>query len=163
MSGGVDSSACATLLKLQNNICVGATMILHKDDDAKCSGSRDVLDAKRVCDVLKIPHYVSDFSNYFSEYVIDNFVKSYENGATPNPCIECNCHLKFSKLFDMASELGCDIVATGHYAKVEYDEKYGRCVLKKGKNEKNALPDVGPDDGPDLGCSRFRIQPHHQS
>ena len=136
MSGGVDSSACATLLKLQNNICVGATMILHKDDDAKCSGSRDVLDAKRVCDVLKIPHYVSDFSNYFSEYVIDNFVKSYENGATPNPCIECNCHLKFNKLFELANELGCDLIATGHYARVEYDEKYGRRVLKKGKNEK---------------------------
>lgn len=135
MSGGVDSSACACLLKSQNNICIGATMILHKDE-SKCSSTRDVLDAKRVCDILEIPHHVSDFSDHFDQYVISNFIKSYENGATPNPCIECNCHLKFDKLFDMANELGCDFVATGHYAKVEYDEKYGRCVLKKGKNEK---------------------------
>ncbi|MBO5379423.1 MAG: tRNA 2-thiouridine(34) synthase MnmA [Clostridia bacterium] len=136
MSGGVDSSACAKLLKSQGNICIGATMLLHSGGDAKCSGLKDAKDAKRVCDLLEMPHHVSDFSSYFEEFVIDNFIKSYENGATPNPCIECNCHLKFDKLFDMAAELGCDFVATGHYAKVEYDEKYGRCVLKKGKNEK---------------------------
>ena len=136
MSGGVDSSACACLLKSEGNTCIGATMILHSEKDAKCSGTRDVDDAARVCEKLNIPHHVADFSNYFEEYVIDNFIKSYENGATPNPCIECNCHLKFDKLFDMAKSLECDYVATGHYAKVEYDERYGRCVLKKGVNEK---------------------------
>ena len=136
MSGGVDSSACACLLTSEGNTCIGATMILHSEKDAKCSGTRDVDDAARVCEKLNIPHHVADFSNYFEEYVIDNFIKSYENGATPNPCIECNCHLKFDKLFDMAKALECDYVATGHYAKVEYDERYGRCVLKKGVNEK---------------------------
>lgn len=136
MSGGVDSSACASLLKSEGNECIGATMILHSDKDAECSGTRDVDDAKRVCEKLNIPHHVSDFSDHFEKYVIDNFIKSYENGATPNPCIECNCHLKFDKLFELATELGCDYVATGHYARVEYDEKYGRCVLKKGVNEK---------------------------
>ncbi len=134
MSGGVDSSACAVLLKSQGYDCYGATMKLHTQRDAKCSSDKDIIDAQKICEKLKIPHSVADFSSFFDELVIQNFISSYENGATPNPCIECNYHLKFNKLFDLASELDCDYIATGHYARVEYDEKYGRKVLKKAKN-----------------------------
>ena len=136
MSGGVDSSACAYLLSRQGFDCHGATMKLHGGISTKCSSEADINDAKSVCEKLKIPHSVADFSSYFSKYVIDNFITSYENGLTPNPCIECNYHLKFDKLFDVAAELGCDYVATGHYAIIEYDESYGRRVLKKSKNLK---------------------------
>ncbi len=133
MSGGVDSSACATLMKGEGYLCVGATMELHGNS---CTSEQDVLDAKKVCEKLKIPHHVVDFSKDFDKYVIESFISAYENGATPNPCIECNFHLKFDKLFDFARELECDYIATGHYAITEYDEKYGRVVLKKAKNVK---------------------------
>lgn len=135
MSGGVDSSACAVILKSQGYECLGATMRLHSNIGAKCSSEKDIIDARRVCEKLKIPHSVADFSSFFNEYVVENFISAYENGATPNPCIECNYHLKFNKLFDLAKDLGCDYVATGHYARIEYDPKYGRRVLKKAKNK----------------------------
>ena len=133
MSGGVDSSACATIVKNEGYECLGATMRLH---GASCTTETDIKDAESVCQKLKIPHHVVDFSEDFQKYVIDNFISAYENGATPNPCIECNFHLKFDKLFDYATELGYEYVATGHYAITEYDEKYGRVVLKKAKNTK---------------------------
>ena len=133
MSGGVDSSACAQIIKDKGCECVGATMKLH---GASCTSEQDVIDAEKVCKKLKIVHHVVDFSDDFEKYVINNFISSYENGATPNPCIECNFHLKFDKLFDYAAELGCDYIATGHYAITEYDEKYSRIVLKKAKNIK---------------------------
>lgn len=133
MSGGVDSSACAQIIKNEGHECVGATMKLH---GVSCTSEQDVIDAAKVCEKLKIAHHVVDFSKDFDKYVINNFISSYENGATPNPCIECNFHLKFDKLFDYAAELGCDHIATGHYAITEYDERYGRIVLKKAKNAK---------------------------
>lgn len=133
MSGGVDSSACAALMTKQGNKCVGATMRLH---GSSCTSEQDISDAKSVCEKLKIPHHVVDFSRDFDKYVIKNFIFAYENGATPNPCIECNFHLKFDKLFDYANELGYDYIATGHYGVTEFDPKYGRVVLKKAKNTK---------------------------
>lgn len=133
MSGGVDSSACAQIIKNEGHECIGATMQLH---GVSCTSKQDALDAKKVCEKLKIAHHVVDFSADFEKYVINNFISAYENGATPNPCIECNFHLKFDKLFDYASELGYDHIATGHYAITEYDEKYNRIVLKKAKNLK---------------------------
>lgn len=133
MSGGVDSSACAQIIKNEGHECVGATMKLH---GVSCTSEQDVIDAAKVCEKLKIAHHVVDFSKDFDKYVINNFISSYENGATPNPCIECNFHLKFDKLFDYATELGCDHIATGHYAITEHDERYGRIVLKKAKNAK---------------------------
>ena len=133
MSGGVDSSACAQIIKNEGHECVGATMKLN---GASCTSEQDVIDAAKVCEKLKIAHHVVDFSKDFDKYVIKNFISAYESGATPNPCIECNFHLKFDKLFDYATELGCDHIATGHYAITEYDEKYGRIVLKKAKNAK---------------------------
>lgn len=134
MSGGVDSSAVAYIVKSLGNDCIGATMRLCTDTAQGCTTDTDVRDAKFVCDCLKIEHRVVDFSSDFEKYVINNFVESYENGATPNPCIECNFHLKFKKLLEYAEQNGCDSIATGHYGIIEYSEKYSRLVLKKAKD-----------------------------
>ena len=131
MSGGVDSSAVAYIIKNEGYSCLGVTMRLHSQNTQGCVTDRDAQDAKFVCDKLKIEHRVVDFSADFDKYVINNFIEAYENGATPNPCIECNFHLKFDKLFEYAKENSYDFVATGHYARIEYSEKYGRLVLKK--------------------------------
>ncbi len=88
-------------------------------------------DAKKMCDFLNIPHYTIDFSKEFKKYVIDDFICQYKNCRTPNPCIECNKYLKFGTMYEKAIELGCDYIATGHYAKIEYDEKFDKKVLKK--------------------------------
>ena len=135
MSGGVDSSAVAYIIKNEGHPCLGATMRLHTSSYDGCVTSKDIEDAKGVCDSLKIEHRVVDFSQDFDKYVISSFISAYENGATPNPCIECNCHLKFDKLFEYASAEGIDYVATGHYAKIEYSDKYGRLVLKKANDK----------------------------
>ncbi|MBQ7353168.1 MAG: tRNA 2-thiouridine(34) synthase MnmA [Clostridia bacterium] len=133
MSGGVDSCATAILVANEGYMPLGATMRLN---NSSCVSDKDINDAKTACEILKIPHHVVDFSSDFEKSVIKNFVESYENGLTPNPCIECNFKLKFDKLFDFASELDCDLIATGHYARIEYSEKYGRKVLKKATNIK---------------------------
>lgn len=137
LSGGVDSSAVALIMKRAGYDVHAVTMKLHSKKDKTvndCVTSEDIEDAKSVCKHLEISHEVVDFSEDFDKYVIKNFVSSYENGATPNPCIECNFHLKFDKLFEYGRRLGYDDIATGHYAKIEYDEKYGRRVLKKASN-----------------------------
>jgi len=84
-----------------------------------------------VCDYLEIPHYTVNFKDEFQEYVIKDFITSYANCKTPNPCMECNKYLKFGSMYQKAKELECDYIATGHYAKIEYDEKYQKNVLKK--------------------------------
>lgn len=131
MSGGVDSSAVAYIIKNEAYQCIGATMRLHSQRTAGCVTDRDIEDAKDVCNTLEIEHRVVDFSEDFDKYVINNFIEAYENGLTPNPCIECNFHLKFNKLLEYAKENGYDCVATGHYAIIEYSEKYRCLVLKK--------------------------------
>ena len=135
MSGGVDSSVAAKLLADAGNDCVGCTMKLYTNEDAGISRSRtccsldDVEDARSVAARLKMPYYVFNFSEDFREKVIEKFVRSYEAGLTPNPCIDCNRYMKFAKLFDRAKVLGCDHIATGHYARIERaGESY---VLKK--------------------------------
>lgn len=130
MSGGVDSSVAAILLKNQGYDVVGVTMKLHNFVNTENDAS---VDAKRVCDYLEIPHYTLDFKEEFKKYVIDDFICQYKNCKTPNPCIECNKYLKFGAMYKKAVELGCDFIATGHYAKIEYDEKYASNVLKKSK------------------------------
>lgn len=135
MSGGVDSSCVAYLIKNQGLLCSGATMRLHTQDCEGCVTSKDIEDARLTCSTLGIEHHVVDFSKDFDKYVISNFIESYENGATPNPCIECNFHLKFDKLLEYAKENGFDSIATGHYAIIEYSEKYNRLVLKRAKNK----------------------------
>ena len=135
MSGGVDSSVAALLLKEQGYDVVGATMRLwHEADDKSrpggCCALTDVHDAKRVCDKLGIRHYVLNLEKEFKKYVVDEFVKEYLQGRTPNPCIVCNEIMKFGFFLKKAEALGFDYIATGHYANVE--SSGGIFKLKKG-------------------------------
>ncbi len=129
MSGGVDSSVSAVLLKEQGYEVIGTTLELFAG--SSCCNINTYLDAKNVCKEIGIPHFTFDFKNEFKKYVIDDFINCYSNCKTPNPCIECNKYMKFGIMYEKAKELGCDYIATGHYAKTEYSEKYGRTVLKK--------------------------------
>lgn len=137
MSGGVDSSVAAFLMKEAGYECMGVTMKLYGNEEAGvprergCCSLDDVEDARSVAHRIGIPYYVFNFSDRFREEVIERFVAAYESGCTPNPCIDCNRHLKFDKLHLRARELGYDYVATGHYARVEYDAVSGRYILKK--------------------------------
>lgn len=137
MSGGVDSSVAAYLTKAQGYDCIGVTMKLFHNEDIgvsrehSCCSLDDVEDARSVARRLGIPYHVFNFSDRFRECVIDKFVRAYENGTTPNPCIDCNSYLKFDKLFQRARELGCEYVVTGHYARIEYDAHTGKYLLKK--------------------------------
>lgn len=141
MSGGVDSSVAALLCSQMNYECIGATMKLFDNEDTcipkeqTCCSLEDVEDAKSIAQLLGMKHYVFNFKDDFREKVINKFVCSYESGSTPNPCIECNRHLKFEKLFQRAKELGYDYVATGHYARIEYDNKKGQYLLKKASDQ----------------------------
>lgn len=138
MSGGVDSSVAALLMKEQGYDIIGVTLKLHapeSSDELSCCTSQDILDAKAVCDRLSIEHRVIDFESNFKENVIDRFVSSYINGGTPNPCIDCNRFIKFSKMLEIAQEEGFDYIVTGHYARVCYDENSDRYLLKKGIDE----------------------------
>ncbi len=101
-----------------------------------CCSYSSSQDAKRVCDKLKIPHYTLNFTEEFKKYVIDDFIKCYQECKTPNPCIECNKYIKFDLLYKKAQELECDYIATGHYAKVEYSDKYKQYVLRKSQEER---------------------------
>ena len=128
MSGGVDSSVCAYLLKERGMDAAGVTMRLADGSYAPADDA-NTADAKRVCDFLGIPHYTADFRADFREHVMDYFTAEYLRGATPNPCIECNKHLKFGAMLSWARENGADCIATGHYARVaEADGKY---IIKK--------------------------------
>lgn len=137
MSGGVDSSVAACLMKEQGYDCIGVTMKLFHNEDIglsrghTCCSLEDVEDARSVAHKLQMPYYVFNFAAQFRESVIEPFVASYRNGETPNPCIECNRYLKFEKLFQRAKELGCDYVVTGHYARIAQDPASGRYQLKK--------------------------------
>lgn len=133
MSGGVDSSVAAKLMIDRGSECVGCTMILKSDEciqnDASCCSTKDINDAKSVCNESGIDHFVCDFSTDFRKKVIDPFICCYENGITPNPCVNCNKHFKFNRLIAEMNRHGCDHIVTGHYARVE--EKDGNFYLKK--------------------------------
>ncbi|MEA4965242.1 MAG: tRNA 2-thiouridine(34) synthase MnmA [Oscillospiraceae bacterium] len=139
MSGGVDSSVAAKLLMERGFDCIGCTMRLYDNGDAgiphgrTCCSLEDVEDARGVAYQLGMPYYVFNFTDCFREKVIGNFVRSYEAGRTPNPCIDCNRYLKFDKLFARARALGCAYIATGHYARIGCEG--GRYVLRKAADE----------------------------
>ena len=137
MSGGVDSSVAALLTKESGDECIGATMKLYNNEDIgvhrekTCCSLDDVEDARSVAYQMAMPYYVFNFTADFHTEVMDRFVDAYENGCTPNPCIDCNRYLKFDKMFHRMQEIGYDYIVTGHYARVEYDEKRDRYLLKK--------------------------------
>ena len=139
MSGGVDSSVAAFLMKEQGCQCIGATMKLFHNEDIgvkrtkTCCSLEDVEDARSAAFRLGIPYYVFNFSDDFKGQVIDRFIAAYERGATPNPCIDCNRYLKFERLYERARILGCDAIVTGHYARIEQEN--GRWLLKKSLDE----------------------------
>ena len=140
MSGGVDSSVAAILLKQQGYEVIGCTMRLWEprdnQEESSCCGNDAIYDAKRVCDKLEIPHYTINCKQEFKEKVVDYFVTEYHKARTPNPCVECNRYLKFGAFYKKAKELQCDYIATGHYAAIEFSKQYGQYVLKKSKEEK---------------------------
>jgi tRNA-specific 2-thiouridylase len=137
MSGGVDSSTAAWLLKERGYEVIGATMCIGRMDKAqgepaRCCGLADIEDARRVALQLEIPFYVFHLREEFEKEVIQYFCNEYARGRTPNPCILCNEKVKFGSFFKKALELETDFIATGHYARLDFNEKIGRYLLKKG-------------------------------
>lgn len=138
MSGGVDSSVAACLLKEEGKEVIGATMLLLDDKKTK----QAIEDAKNICKKLGIKHYIFDLRKEFKKEVIDNFIEAYKSGKTPNPCVNCNKYFKFGLFYQKAKELGADYIATGHYAKIknnrlvmsdvtEKDQSYFLCQIDK--------------------------------
>jgi tRNA-specific 2-thiouridylase len=140
MSGGVDSSVAAALLKDDGYEVIGMTMNLYSlpkeactsEDLRSCCGWKAQEDANRVAAALGIPHFVVDFRHEFERSVIDDFCREYAKGRTPNPCVRCNRFIKFDLFFERARRLGADFMATGHYARLGLDPASGRRLLKKG-------------------------------
>lgn len=135
MSGGVDSSVAAHLMREKNYDIIGVTLHLFDNEDAgirekTCCSLADVEDARSVALKLGMEHYTFNFKEDFKEQVIARFIDAYENGRTPNPCIDCNKYIKFKRLLERAKQLDYDYVVTGHYARIEQNN--GRFLLKKG-------------------------------
>jgi len=140
MSGGVDSSVCAQMMKEEGFDCIGMTMRLWKGEEAEsascsdksCCGAESVEDARLVCDTLGIPYYAINFREEFWKEVVEVFANEYFAGRTPSPCILCNERLKFDTLYKKALEVGAEKVCTGHYARIEYCDQSGRWHLLRG-------------------------------
>ena len=129
MSGGVDSSVVAALLKEQGHEVIGVTMKLWEGPEGEmpetgCCTASDSEDARKVASKLDIPYYVLDYTESFSKNVVDNFIDMYAQGLTPNPCVECNRSVKFDHFLNQAKKLNCEKVATGHYAKIIKNENF---------------------------------------
>ncbi len=151
MSGGVDSSVAALLLKGQGYEVVGATMKLFDFDevggdrkrDGRCCNIESINDARNVCQAIGAPHYVFDFTRQFRSTVIENFVSEYRLGRTPNPCVVCNTEIKWELFLNRGRELGCDMIATGHYARTGLDDNsdryYLRCGVDNSRDQSYAL------------------------
>lgn len=140
MSGGVDSSVAAALICDAGYDAIGVTMKLYDNEtvdvcrENTCCTLEDTEDARQVATSLGMPYYVFNFTEDFDRQVIERFVRTYEEGGTPNPCIDCNRYMKHEKLYHRAETLGCDVIVTGHYARIEQDPATGRWLLKKAKN-----------------------------
>ncbi len=143
MSGGVDSSVVAGILAEQGYDLIGITIKTYKYEDvggnvgneSSCCSLDGINDARAVAAKLGFPHYVLDFSERFGAEVIDNFVDEYLNGRTPNPCVICNRKIKWEELIRKSDALGADFIATGHYAKVKFDENTKRYYVSRGRDE----------------------------
>lgn len=129
MSGGVDSSVSAYLLKKEGYEVIGSTLELYAG--SSCCNVNTYLDAKNVCKEIGIPHFILDCKQEFRECVINDFINNYSNCRTPNPCIECNRFMKFGLMWEKAKEMSCNFIATGHYAKTCYSEEFKRWVITK--------------------------------
>jgi len=138
MSGGVDSSTAAALLQEKGYEVIGLTMHLWdptadgKGNFGRCCAPEDIQDARRVCDQIGIPHYVINLRPAFEKEVVDYFVAEYLQGLTPNPCIRCNDRIKFHYLLRKAEELGAQSLATGHYARIQWDPQFSKYRLRRG-------------------------------
>lgn len=140
MSGGVDSSVAAAVLKQRGHDVIGLTMQIWQESQtdprhAGCCSLGAVEDARRVARTVGIPHYVMNFRDEFRQSVIDNFISEYERGRTPNPCVQCNKHVKFEVLMQKMHELGCDRLVTGHYARIRKDKASGRYRLLRARGQ----------------------------
>src|SRR5579859_3707686 len=136
MSGGVDSAVTAALLKQQGYDVIGITLQIWQEHAEQgkyggCCSLGAVEDARRAATRIGIPHYVLNFRDYFAEKVIDHFIREYSRGRTPNPCVECNRSVKFEELLRQAENLGADYLATGHYARIRFNEATGRYELRR--------------------------------
>lgn len=140
MSGGVDSAVSAGLLKKQGYQVIGITMCFNipdrSDKHLSCCGQTAIEEAQRVAQKLEIPHYVLNFEKELNQYVVDDFIKEYQAGRTPNPCVRCNQYIKFDILLRKVKALGADFLATGHYARIQYSRIRRQWFLKKGKDQK---------------------------
>lgn len=135
MSGGVDSSVCAYLLKEQGYDVIGLTLKLYDPKSSVCGSLQNIRDAKKVCDTLTIKHEVLDLQKEFSEEIIDNFKKSYLSARTPNPCILCNEKIKFGSMLEYVTANNFDYLATGHYAKIEKTDNTYKLKIPKDKSK----------------------------
>lgn len=136
MSGGVDSSVAAYLSQAEDIFCVGATaQMCDKTILGERFNANSIQDAQAVAQRLGMDFHVFDATAPFKQAVVDSFISCYEQGDTPNPCVQCNRHIKFSYLLDKALELGCDYIVTGHYAQIKQDENTGRHLLYKAVDE----------------------------
>lgn len=137
MSGGVDSSVAAYLMKKDGYECEGVTMRLYENEDLGCSrfhtccSAKDIEDASEVAFRLDMPYEVVDYTADFREHIIEKFIRIYENGGTPNPCLDCNRYMKFDKLLAEAKKRGAEYIVTGHYARITQDAETGRWQLRK--------------------------------
>ncbi len=144
MSGGVDSSLAAVMLKYQGFEVFGVTMKLWNYDDvglpqlsdSKCCSLELINTARRICDEFDIPHHVINLSEDFKEFVISDFINEYMAGRTPNPCVRCNMRIKWSSLLEKTASMGAEYLATGHYARLEFNNKYNRYALRMGLDDK---------------------------
>lgn len=144
MSGGVDSSVTAAILKQQGYEVIGIALqttdyskYLQDDSGGTCCSIKDMEDARRVAETLDIPFYVLNTEKTFDSNVVDYFVGEYMQGRTPNPCVMCNSRVKFNHLFRKAMDMGADAVATGHYAKISHEPSLGYCLWKSSDQQKD--------------------------